>query len=155
MKVLALIFFIVFTINNSYAIDPLKDSIAMSASALKAQSKRLEVTAENIANAQTTGLTPGAKPYQRKTIYFKTGKGSKGKARTIRIAKIGVDKSEFIKKYEPYHPAADIDGYVSYPNVNTNIESADAREAQRSYNANLNVIEIARAMTNKTLDVLR
>lgn len=138
--------------NIAIAGDPIRDSVKTSLSAINAQSKRLEIIASNIANSDTTGFTSGAKPYQRKLVMFKTKKDKD--IQKVKLAKIIMDKSDFIKKYEPYHPAADNMGYVLYPNVNILIETTDAKEAQRSYNANLNVIDISRSITSKTLDIL-
>jgi flagellar basal-body rod protein FlgC len=146
-----------FNFYTSYAlaIDPLMSSIEISAAALKAQSERLKVIAQNIANEDSTGNLPGAKPYQRKTIIFKNKKDYKSGTSKIKATKYGADKSAFKKKYDPSHPAADMEGYVLYPNVDKTLENMDAKEAQRSYEANLSSIEISKSMISKTLDILK
>ncbi len=127
-------------------------TMAVAASALKAQQARMRVIAENIANSDSTGKTPGADPYRRQTPVFTSAPvdGATG----VKLANVVQDMSAFTKEYDPTHPAADAEGYVKKPNVQPLIETMDMREAQRSYEANLNVIETARAMTQKTLDIL-
>lgn len=135
---------------------PIFDSMQISASGMRAQGTRLRVISENIANAGTTGDTPGADPYQRQTISFKNELDRAEGFKKVNVNKIGVDKeSDFTLKYEPDHPAADDKGYVKYPNVKTLIEIMDSREAQRSYEANLGMIEQARTMALRTIDMLR
>jgi flagellar basal-body rod protein FlgC len=128
-------------------------TMAIAASALKAQQARMRVIAENIANSDSTGKTPGADPYRRQTPVFTSAPvdGATG----VKLANVVQDMSAFTKEYDPTHPAADAEGYVKKPNVQPLIETMDMREAQRSYEANLNVIETARAMTQKTLDILQ
>lgn len=133
----------------------LYNSMAVSAAGMKAQGTRLRVIAENIANANTTAETPGDLPYRRKTITFQNELNRQLGVETVQVAKIGVDKSDFQRRYDPAHPSADADGYVLLPNVSTIIESMDMREAQRSYEANLTVIESARQMLTRTIDILR
>jgi len=135
--------------------DFLKTSMIISSSGLQAQSERLKVISENIANAKSTGLEPGAEPYRRKTIYFANLLDRKLGANKLEVRKIGRDKSDFILKYDPVHIAADERGYVKMPNVNPIIERADAKEAERSYEANLAMIKIAKAMLNKTMELLQ
>lgn len=122
---------------------------------MKAQSDRLRVISENIANADSTGSTPGAQPYRRKVITFKSALDRELGYEVVQSSKISADPSEFIKKYDPGHPAADAEGYVQYPNVNPMVEMVDLREAQRSYEANLNVIEASKAMLQQTISLLR
>lgn len=122
---------------------------------MNAQSERLRVVAENIANANSTGTSPGATPYRRKTISFKNTLDKEIGMDVVRVNKRGYDKSEFIQKFEPYHPAADDKGYVLYPNVNSIVETVDMREARRAYEANLGVVEVSKAMMARTLDLLR
>lgn len=133
----------------------LKASMYIAGSGMRAQNERLKVIAENIANAESTGMTPGAAPYQRKTIHFKNVLDKEIGANVVKVDKIGVDNSEFIKEYKPGHPAADEQGYILKPNVNTMIEAADMREAERTYEANLSVIETTKGMITRTLDLLR
>jgi flagellar basal-body rod protein FlgC len=141
---------------TSLAADPLMGAVDASASAMRAHSLRLKVISQNIANEESTGNNPAEKPYRRKTIIFKNKKNPKNNSQTVEVKKITHDyQTDFRKKYEPSHPAADKDGYVLYPNVNKHIEFVDAKEAQRSFDANLNVIEIAKSMMNKTLEILK
>ena len=130
-------------------------SMAIAASGLKAQSGRMRVIAENIANAESTAQRPGANPYRRKIPTFKTEMDRALDAQTIAMGKVRTDQSDFRTKYEPGHPAADANGYVKYPNVNSLVEMTDMREAQRSYEANLNVIGATRRMIQKTIDLLK
>jgi flagellar basal-body rod protein FlgC len=135
---------------------PITDAMQISASGMRAQGTRLRVISENIANANTTGLTPGADPYQRQTITFKNELDRELGFKKVKVEDIGLDqKTDFLLKYEPDHPAADEGGYVKYPNVKTMIEVMDSREAQRSYEANLGMIEQARSMALRTIDMLR
>ena len=130
-------------------------SMAIAASGLKAQSGRMRVIAENIANAESTAQRPGANPYRRKIPTFKSEMDRALDAQTIAMGKVSTDQSDFRTKYEPGHPAADANGYVKYPNVNSLVEMTDMREAQRSYEANLNVIGATRRMIQKTIDLLK
>jgi flagellar basal-body rod protein FlgC len=128
-------------------------TMSVAASALRAQQARMRIIAENIANADSTGQTPGAEPYRRQIPVFQVNKidGAMG----VKLSEVKKDKSDFTLEYDPSHPAADAKGYVKRPNVNSLIESMDMREAQRAYEANINVIETARSMNQKTLDILR
>ena len=128
-------------------------TMAVAASALKAQQARMRIIAENIANSDSTARTKGGDPYRRQTPVFTSSQvdGATG----VKLAQVTPDMSEFTMDYDPSHPAADAKGYVKKPNVNPLIETMDMREAQRAYEANLNVIETARAMTQKTLDILQ
>ena len=130
-------------------------SMAIAAAGLKAQSGRMRVIAENIANAESTAQRPGANPYRRKIPTFRSEMDRALDSQTIAMGKVRQDPSEFRTKYEPGHPAADANGYVKYPNVNSLVEMTDMREAQRSYEANLNVIGATRRMIQKTIDLLR
>ena len=130
-------------------------SMAIAASGLKAQSGRMRVIAENIANAESTAHRPGGNPYRRKIPTFRSEMDRALDSQTIAMGKVRQDPSEFRTKYEPGHPAADANGYVKYPNVNSLVEMTDMREAQRSYEANLNVIGATRRMIQRTLDILR
>jgi flagellar basal-body rod protein FlgC len=131
------------------------DSMFISSSGMRVQGERLRVIAENIANVDSAGETPGAAPYRRKVITFKNELDREMGLQRVKVTKIGTDPTDFRKKYEPGNPAADKDGYVSLPNVNSLVEMTDMREAQRSYEANLKVIEASRSMLSRTIDVLR
>jgi flagellar basal-body rod protein FlgC len=130
-------------------------SIFGSASAMKAQGQRMEVIAENIANADSLGQRPGERPYQRKTVVFRNLLDRSLGVNTVHVQKVDVDRTDFPKRFEPGHPAADNDGYVLLPNVNALVEMMDMREAQRSYEANMNVISTSRQMVAKTLELLK
>ncbi len=130
-------------------------SIQVAATGLKAQAGRMRVIAENLANANSTGNTPQADPYRRRVPTFRSALDREIGAQTVRLGGIERDQSAFQMRHEPGHPAADENGYVKYPNVNTLVESMDMREAQRSYEANLNVIGSARRMLQRTIDILR
>ncbi len=132
------------------------NAMKISAMGMRAQGARIRVISENIANADTTGDTPGADPYRRQNITFKNELDRKIGAKLVEVDKIGVDlEAPFRLKYIPDHPAADENGYVKLPNVNSLIEMMDVREAQRSYEANLGMIEQARTMALRTIDLLR
>ena len=130
-------------------------SMAIAASGLKAQSGRMRVIAENIANADSTAQRLGADPYRRKIPTFRSEVNRSLEAQTIAMGKVRTDQTDFRTKYEPGHPAADANGYVKYPNVNSLVEMTDMREAQRSYEANLNVIGATRRMIQRTIDLLK
>ncbi len=130
-------------------------ALKVSAAGMKAQGVRLRVIAENIANTDSLATEPGAQPYRRKVVTFKNMLDRATGSRQVEINKIAVDRSDFKKKYDPTHPSADADGYVLMPNVNTMVEMRDMREAQRSYSANLNVIEASKSMLMRTIDILR
>jgi flagellar basal-body rod protein FlgC len=131
------------------------DAVTIAGSGLQAQGDRLRVVAQNIANVDATGNTPGATPYQRKTITFKNVLDKELGVETVKVSGYGVDKTPFKKKYEPGHPAADNQGYVLYPNVENAVELVDMREAQRGYEANVNVIDVSRSMIAQTLSLLK
>lgn len=130
-------------------------TMAVAASGLRAQSGRMRVIAENIANADSTSLKPGGDPYRRKIPSFQTTLDRELGVSKVELGRIKTDKSDFKTKFEPGHPAANAKGYVKLPNVNTLIETVDMREAQRSYEANLNVITATRTMMQRTLEILR
>ncbi len=133
----------------------LAKALTISARGMDAQTTRLRVIAENLANQDTTGDTPGADPYRRKTVSFGQKMDATVGAATVAVKQVGTDKSEFPKRYDPSHPAADAAGYVHTPNVNSFVEVMDMREAQRSYSANLNVLEATRTMLNRTIELLK
>ncbi|MCW2308336.1 flagellar basal body rod protein FlgC [Rhodobium gokarnense] len=130
-------------------------SIMVAASGLRAQNGRMRVIAENIANADSTARTPEGDPYRRKIPTFVTKFDRELDAATVKLGRVAEDRSDFKTRYEPGHPAADANGYVKMPNVNTLIETVDMRQAQRSYEANLNVIRSTRTMLQRTVDILR
>lgn len=130
-------------------------SLFIAASGLKAQNGRMRVIAENIANASSTGRTPQEEPYRRKIPTFQAALDREMGAEMVKLGKIEMDQSDFGQKYEPGHPAADENGYVRVPNVNTLIETVDMRDAQRTYEANLNVITTTRRMLQRTFEILR
>lgn len=133
----------------------LVNSLHIAASGMKAQSDRLRIVSENIANADSLGTHPGDAPYRRKVLSFRNHLDRELGVDTVEVYKYGYDKSDFNKKYDPGHPAADAEGYVLTPNVNTVLEMVDMREAQRGYEANLNVIEVSKGMLQRTVDMLR
>lgn len=133
----------------------LKNAMKISASGMRAQGERLKTIAENLANADSMGKTPGADPYQRKVVSFKSELERASGAHLVRAQKPAVDRSDFELKYDPGHPAANSDGYVKMPNVKAVIEMADMREAQRTYEANLNAVDTAKQMITRTIDLLR
>lgn len=130
-------------------------SMFIAASGLKAQTGRMRVIAENIANADSTGTTPGADPYRRKVPTFTSSFDRQVDAELVKLGKVQEDQSDFKLRYEPNHPAANEQGYVKMPNVTTLVEMADMQEATRSYEANLNVVRSSRSMMQKTLDILK
>ena len=130
-------------------------SIAIAASGLRAQAGRMRVIAENIANADSTASAPGGEPYRRKVPTFTSEIDRALDARTIGLGRVNTDPSDFRLKHEPGHPAADGNGNVKYPNVNSLIEMMDMREAQRSYEANVNVITASRRMIQRTIEILK
>lgn len=130
-------------------------AMEMAAQGMKAQGKRMKVISENLTNSETTGKTSKDNPYQRQMAIFKNELNRADGTKEVTVDKITTDKTPFILKYDPSHPAADEKGYVKYPNVNPLLEMMDMREAQRSYEANLGVIEVARSMLMRTIDLLR
>jgi len=135
--------------------DPLKATTAIASAGLSAQSTRMRVVAENLANARSTGSTPGADPYQRKTVSFTAELDRALGAARVRMKSIDVDRTPFRTELDPGNPAADADGLVKTPNVNPLVEMADLREAGRGYQANLQMIKQARSMVAMTIDLLR
>lgn len=133
----------------------LKDAMQISAAGMRAQGQRLRVISENLANADSTAQTPGGEPYRRKIMTFKNVLDRSINADMVRVNKITPDSKDFELKYDPSHPAANAEGYVLRPNVNSLIELSDMRQAQRSYEANLSVIETSKAMLSRTIGLLR
>lgn len=135
--------------------DPLLSSMLVSASGLRAQSLRMRVISENLANAQSTGDVAGADPYRRKTVTFSSTLDRLSGSNLVDVKSISQDLSEFKLEFEPGSPAANAAGYVKLPNVNPIIEMADMREANRSYESNLQVVRQTREMISMTIDLLR
>ena len=135
------------------SIPPRNDAMAVAASALKAQQSRMRIIAENIANAESTSQVAGGTPYRRQVAVFEARNvdGATG----VALAEVRPDQRDFRMDYDPSHPAANAEGYVMRPNVDTLIEAMDMREAQRAYEANLNVIETARSMETRLLDIIK
>ena len=133
----------------------LTKSLTISASGMDAQTIRLRVIAENLANQDTTGSSPGADPYRRKTITFANRLDKASGSDAVTVKDIGHDKGDLPLRYEPGNPAANPQGYVKLPNVNSFVEMMDMREAQRSYNANLAVMQATRSMLNRTIEILK
>jgi flagellar basal-body rod protein FlgC len=130
-------------------------SIAIAASGLRAQAGRMRIISENIANADSTAPTQAGQPYRRKMATFSSEIDRALDARTVGLGRVKTDPSDFRLKYEPGHPAADANGNVKYPNVNSLVEMMDLREAQRSYEANINVITASRRMIQRTIEILK
>jgi flagellar basal-body rod protein FlgC len=135
--------------------DDLVGAMKIAGSGLEAQTQRLRVVAENLANAHSTGVAPGADPYARKTISFSAALDEAAGVDVVRVESIGTSSEPFRIEKNPSHPAADLDGNVKLPNVSVLVELADMREANRSYEANLQVVKQARDMISMTIDLLR
>jgi flagellar basal-body rod protein FlgC len=127
----------------------------VATSGMIAQNVRVRVISQNIANADSLATAPGGKPYQRQTVSFKNVMDRASGIEVVEVGKIGVDRSDFGRNFDPGHPAADANGYVLTPNVKPLIEMVDLRQAQRSYEANLRVVDVARTMVSRTIDLLR
>lgn len=130
-------------------------ALKISAAGMHAQSARMRVSAENMANSETMPNQPGGDPYRRKTITFKNVLDRALGIKTVGVGKIDVDKSAFEKRFDPSHPMADKDGHVLMPNVKPLVEMMDIREAQRTYEANVGAIEAAKSMLMRAVDLLR
>ncbi len=133
----------------------LTKTLTISASAMDAQTVRLRVIAENLANQDTTGSSPGADPYRRKTVTFENRLDTAAGTETVGVKGIGKDNGQLPLRYDPSNPAANAQGYVKLPNVNSFTEMMDMREAQRSYNANVAVMQATRTMLNRTIELLK
>lgn len=131
------------------------DSMHIASFGMKAQSDRLKVISQNIANSGSTAAEAGGEPYRRKTITFRNVMDRKSGIDRVKVHKIGRDDSAFSKVYDPGHPAADAEGYVLQTNVKPIVEMVDMREAQRGYEANLKVVEVSKNMLMSTLALLR
>ena len=130
-------------------------SLRIAASGLHAQSARMRIIAENLANADSAGRTADEDPYRRRIPTFEAVMDADVGGEVVKIGRVALDMSDFESRYEPGHPAADAQGYVRYPNIDPLIEAMDMREAQRTYEANLNVISVSRNMLGRTIDILR
>lgn len=135
--------------------DPLTAALKIAGSGLEVQSTRLRIVSENIANARSTGDTPGADPYRRKTVTFGSELDKASGADLVTVKKLGEDDSDYIEEFDPGNPAADERGFVKMPNVNILIEMADMREANRTYEANLQTVKQARELIASTINLLK
>ncbi|MGE0417325.1 MAG: flagellar basal body rod protein FlgC [Acetobacteraceae bacterium] len=133
----------------------LTKALTVSAAAMDAQTLRLRIIAENLANQDSTGSSPGADPYRRKTVSFENRMDRAADVETVRVRQVGRDRTDFPVRYDPSNPAADTRGYVRIPNVNSFVEMMDMRDAERSYRANLAVMQTTRSMLNRTIDMLK
>ncbi len=132
----------------------LLSSVNIAASGMKVQGERIKIISQNIANADSAGEKPGEAPYRRKTIAFGSYFDNDANLEMVKVKKVGSDKTPFKLMYNPGHPAANDDGYVQMPNVETMMEMVDMREAQRSYEANLNMIDTSKGMLFSTINLL-
>ena len=133
----------------------LNKALDIAARGMDAQTTRLRVIAENLANQDTTASTPGADPYRRKTVTFENRFDQQLGTDTVQVKQVGRDASDFPQRYDPSNPAANSEGYVKLPNVNSLVEVMDMREAERSYAANLAVMQASRSMLTRTIDLLK
>jgi flagellar basal-body rod protein FlgC len=133
----------------------LQTSLQLSFAGMSAQGTRLRVIAENLANAESTAQTPGGEPYRRQVVTFQSVLDKSIGATTVKVAHIKPGGGAFERTYDPGNPGADAEGYVLKPNVNPLMELMDMREAQRSYQANLDTITAAKTMISRTIDLLR
>jgi len=130
-------------------------SIAIAATGMRAQAGRMRIISENIANADSTAQVPGGDPYRRRIVTFRSELDRELGAQVVALGRVSTDGSAFRIKHEPDNPIADAKGDVKYPNVNSLVEMTDLRDAQRSYEANINVITATRRMLQRTLDILK
>ncbi|APZ50406.1 flagellar basal body rod protein FlgC [Salipiger abyssi] len=135
--------------------DSLKSISAIAASGMRAQGERLKVVSENVANANSTGTSPGEEPYRRKIISFEEMVDRESGNSMVEVSGIRRDDTDFELRYDPAHPAADQDGFIKVSNVKTILEMSNMREASRSYQANLNMFETGRNMRSQLLDLLK
>jgi len=133
----------------------LEDAVTIASAGLRAQSARVQIAAQNLANADSLATTPGGEPYRRRTVSFREALDREAGLRLVEIERWGVDRSAFEKRYDPAHPAADKEGYVMLPNVEPLVELMDMREAQRTYEANLKAMSLTRTLVSQTLDLLK
>ena len=133
----------------------LQKALSISARGMNVQTTRLRVIAENLANQDTTGTSPNTQPYRRKTVTFANAVDKSVGAEMVKVKKVGRDMGDLPLRFDPGHPAADERGYVKVPNVNSFVEVMDLKEAQRSYSANLNVLQVSRGMISCTIEMLK
>ena len=133
----------------------LNKALNISAQGMDVQTMRLRVIAENLANQDTTGTSAGGEPYRRKTVTFANQMDRTLGVNLVHVKRIGLDHSELPQRYDPGNPAADAKGYVRTPNVNSFVEVMDMREAERTYNANLSVMQTTRSMLTRTIEMLK
>ena len=130
-------------------------SLTIAATGLHAQNARMQIIAENLANVDSAGKTPTDNPYRRRIPTFQAVMDADAGGQIVKIGKTALDMSDFNMRYEPGHPAANSAGYVKYPNIDPLVEAMDMRQAQRTYEANLNVVTTTRQMLSRTLDILK
>ena len=135
--------------------DSLLKTLEVAHSGMKLQKERLKIAAENLANEDSTGMTPDEKPYGRKVLFAKNKYNRRLNTNVVTIQRYDVSKAPLKYRYNPNHPAADKNGYVAYPNVERAVELADTEEAHKSYEANLSIIEVTKSMINKTIDIMK
>ncbi len=133
----------------------LSKAMMISASGMKAQSVRMRVISENMANSDSMANTPDGEPYRRKIVSFADAMNRQTNTNEVRVSRVEFDQSDFGRRYQPGHPGADAEGYVRTPNVNSLLEVMDMKQAQRSYEANINAIDTAKTMITRTIDMLR
>jgi flagellar basal-body rod protein FlgC len=130
-------------------------SIAVAASGMRAQAGRMRIISENIANSESTASSPGADPYRRRIVTFHDEIDREFDVHLVKLGQVQTDTSALRSRHEPDNPLADSKGEVKYPNVNPLVEITDFRDAQRSYEANINVISSTRRMLQRTIDILK
>jgi len=130
-------------------------SIAVAASGMRAQAGRMRIISENLANSESTATTPGGNPYRRRIVTFHDEINRELDVHVVKLGQVESDTSPFRVQHEPDNPMADSKGDVKYPNVNPLVEITDFRDAQRSYEANINVISSTRRMLQRTIDILK
>lgn len=133
----------------------LSKAMMISAAGMKSQGTRMRVISENLANANSVAPAPGVDPYRRKVVTFANELDKELGVTRVKVKNVTFDKSDFGLRYDPGHPAADENGYIKTPNVNGLIEAMDMKQSQRSYEANLNSIEVSKSMIMRTIDLLR
>ncbi len=130
-------------------------AIAIASTGMRAQGGRMKIISENIANADSVATTPGGNPYRRRIVTFRSDFDRELGAHVVAMGRVAPDNSNFLVRHEPDNPVADSKGDVKYPNVNPLVEMTDFRDAQRSYEANLNVISATKRMLQRTLDIIK
>jgi flagellar basal-body rod protein FlgC len=136
-------------------IDPLQSSLRIAGSGLEAQSVRMRIISENIANSQSTGAAPGSDPYTRQTVSFDNVFDRASGVSMVRVKSLGRDDTPFKVEHDPGNPAADAAGFVKLPNVDVLTELADMREANRTYEANLQVAKQSAELLGETVNLLK